>query len=74
MSMDNKLVHMANQIAGFFAAQGEARAVAGIGEHILKYWDPKMRSDFLALARKDDSGLDPLVRKAIPLVESGSKG
>ena len=28
MSPDEKLVYMANQIASFFAAQGETRAVA----------------------------------------------
>ncbi len=65
---DSRLVYMANQIAGFFAAQGEARAVAGIGDHIAKFWDPKMRSDLLALAKNGDSGLHPLVRKALPLI------
>jgi formate dehydrogenase subunit delta len=69
MSPDEKLIYMANQIAGFFKAQGEARAVAGIGDHINKFWDPKMRSDFLALAHADPAKLDPFVQKALPLVE-----
>ena len=69
MSPDEKLVYMANQIASFFAAQGETRAVAGIGDHIVKFWDPTMRSDFLRLAKQDDSKLNPLVRKALPLIE-----
>ncbi|HEY0303117.1 MAG TPA: formate dehydrogenase subunit delta [Rhizomicrobium sp.] len=69
MSTDDKLIYMANQIAKFFAAQGEARAVAGIGDHIRKFWDPGMRGDFLALARADSARLDPLVRKALPLIE-----
>jgi len=68
MSPDEKLVYMANQIAAFFAAQGEARAVAGIGDHIVKFWDPTMRSDFLRLAKQDDTKLNPLVRKALPLI------
>ncbi|MEI9886136.1 MAG: formate dehydrogenase subunit delta [Rhizomicrobium sp.] len=68
MSTDDKLIYMANQIAGFFAAQGEARAVAGIGDHIRKYWDPRMRGDFLKLARADTGKLNPLVHKALPLI------
>lgn len=72
MSPDEKLIYMANQIAGFFAAQGEARAVAGVGDHINKFWDPDMRSDFLALAKADAAGLHPLVRKALPLIATGT--
>ncbi len=69
MSPDEKLIYMANQIATFFSVQGEARAVAGIGDHILKFWDPTMRRDFLRLARQDGTSLNPLVRKALPLIE-----
>ena len=68
MSPDEKLIYMANQIATFFAAQGETRAVAGIGDHIMKFWDPVMRRDFLRLAKLDESKLNPLVRKALPLI------
>ena len=39
----DKLVVMANQIAKFFAVQGEARAVPQIADHIEKFWDPRMR-------------------------------
>ena len=70
MSPDEKLIYMANQIARFFAAQGETRAVAGIGDHINKFWDPGMRSDFLALARKDTAKLHPLVQKALSLIDN----
>ncbi len=51
------------------AAHCETRAGAGIGAHIRKFWDPRMRSDFLRLARQDDSKLNPLVRKALPLID-----
>lgn len=70
MSTDEKLIYMANQIAGFFAAQGEHRAVAGIGDHLRKFWDPAMRNELLRLAREDDSRLNHLVRKALPLIEA----
>ncbi|MEI9989212.1 MAG: formate dehydrogenase subunit delta [Rhizomicrobium sp.] len=68
MSPDENLIYMANQIATFFSTQGEARAVAGIGDHIQKFWDPRMRSDLLRLARQEDSKLNPLVQKALPLI------
>ena len=42
-----KLVTMANQIAAFFAAQGEERAVPQIAGHIEKFWiracEPRFR-------------------------------
>ena len=68
MSTDDKLIYMANQIAAFFKAQGEARAVAGIGDHINKFWDPQMRKEFLSVVETDASSLNPLVVKALPLI------
>ncbi|MBV8976799.1 MAG: formate dehydrogenase subunit delta [Alphaproteobacteria bacterium] len=68
MNTDEKLVMMANQIAQFFAAQGEARAVPAIADHIRKFWDPQMRSEFLALVPGAEAKLHPLVRKAVALI------
>jgi formate dehydrogenase subunit delta len=62
MSPD-KLVYMANQIGKFFASQGDDQAVAGIADHLQKYWDPRMRSAILD--HLDRGGLEPLVRQAI---------
>lgn len=73
MNTDEKLIYMANQIADFFAAQGEARAVPGIAEHIQKFWTPQMRKDILALAAKNDSGLKPYAKKAVPLIKVPAK-
>ena len=69
MHTDEKLVMMANQIAAFFAAQGEERAVPAIADHIRKFWDPEMRRKFLSLTARD---LHPLVRKALPLLTQPS--
>lgn len=68
MNTDEKLVYMANQIAAFFAAQGEARAVPAIADHIEKFWTPQMRRRFVSLAEKDDSALKPLAKKAVKLI------
>ena len=68
LSTDEKLVYMANQIADFFRAQGEAKAVPAIADHINKFWDPMMRVDFLDLAKNPDIKLREFVRKALPLI------
>jgi formate dehydrogenase subunit delta len=64
MSPD-RLIYMANQIGKFFQSQGDGRAVAGITEHIRKFWDPRMRSAILAHLDAGGAGLDPNVRSAI---------
>ena len=64
MSLE-KLVYMANQIGKFFAHQGDPRAVASIGDHLSKFWDPRMRAAIQAHAAAGGAGLDPLVRKAV---------
>ena len=43
-SHDGKLVMMANQIGKFFAPQKTVDPVAGIADHLEKFWDPRMRS------------------------------
>ena len=64
-SEPDKLVIMANQIARFFAAQGEARALPQIADHIEKFWDPRMRREISAHLASSGAGLDPLARSAI---------
>ena len=40
-----RIVHMANQIALYFAAYPQERAEAGVQEHLQKFWTPAMRRD-----------------------------
>jgi formate dehydrogenase subunit delta len=61
----DKLVMMANQIARFFAAQGEARAVPQIADHIEKFWDPRMRREIVEHVRRGGAGLEPLAKVAL---------
>ncbi len=42
------LVRMINQICEFFAAYPPDEAVAGVEEHLRKFWDPSMRTQLLA--------------------------
>jgi len=65
MSHDEKLVYMANQIAKYFASQGQAQAVFGTADHIKKFWDPRMRTAIFAHLEAGGAGLDPVARRAI---------
>jgi formate dehydrogenase subunit delta len=60
-----KLVYMANQIGKFFASQGEEKAVPLIADHLVKFWDPRMRKAILAHFDAGGAGLDPNVRAAV---------
>ena len=64
MSHD-KLAYMANQIGRFFESQKHDTAVAGIEDHILKVWAPRMRKAILAQLAEGSIQLDPLVRQAV---------
>ena len=64
MSHD-KLVYMANQIGKFFASQCPDKAVAGVAEHLAKFWDPRMRAAIMAHLDAGGVGLDPPVREAV---------
>lgn len=69
MKPDEKLAYMANQVAKFFAAQGEERAAKGVADHLQRFWNPDMRRDFLAAAAKDSSNLHPAVIAAVLLMQ-----
>ena len=65
-----KLTYMANQIGKFFVGQGEDKAVPLIADHLVKFWDPRMRKAIVAHLAAGGSGLDPAVRKAIASLPS----
>jgi formate dehydrogenase subunit delta len=64
MSHD-KLAYMANQIGRFFQSQKPDLAVAAIEDHMLKFWDPRMRRAILVRLADGSIELDPLVRQAV---------
>jgi len=66
MDLDNLIV-MANRIGQFFAAQPDRdEALAGIAEHVRKFWEPRMRSQLLAALDNDASAaLSDIVRAAL---------
>lgn len=64
-SHDAKLVMMANQIGKFFAPQKTIDPVAGITDHLEKFWDPRMRTAIIAHLGRGGAGLDPPVLEAV---------
>jgi formate dehydrogenase subunit delta len=61
-----RLVQMANDIGHFFAAEPQrADAVAGIANHIQRFWDPRMRRQILAHLQAGGAGLEELPRDAV---------
>jgi formate dehydrogenase subunit delta len=59
------LVKMANQIGDFFGSQKSIDRVAGIVEHIQKFWDPRMRANIVEHVSHGGAGLNPLPLEAI---------
>jgi formate dehydrogenase subunit delta len=61
---DDRLVHMANQIASFFASYPHDEAVAGIASHIEQFWERRMRDQFSAIIAEGGPGLISLALEA----------
>ena len=59
---------MIDQIALNFAAIGHVNAVAATADHIVKFWDPRMKAALLA---GDASTLSPIARGAVGLLAKG---
>ncbi len=60
------LVHMANQVAAFFASYPEAEAIEGTANHQKSFWDPRMRREIEAqLVDKAGTGLSHIALEAV---------
>jgi formate dehydrogenase subunit delta len=70
----DRLIAMANQIGRFFQAQGEAAVVAGVEDHLRKYWDPRMRREIVATLDRPGLGLAPAVREAVSRLRDTPNG
>lgn len=66
---EQTLLRMASQIATFFRSYPEEEAVSGIADHINRFWNRRMRTDFLAAFKPDDSRLDSRLAKALAQVK-----
>lgn len=61
----DRLVHMANQIADFFAAYPREEAIVGAADHLKKFWDPRMRRTILDHVQVGGAGLRDVALDAV---------
>ena len=59
-----QMIHMANQIAAFFAPYPHDEAVEGVRKHLLDFWEPRMRRQLMDHLAAGGEGLVPLAREA----------
>ena len=59
---------MANQIATFFHSKPREEGIAGVAEHINKFWEPRMRRHFFEIFDAGGEGLKPIVLEAAPQI------
>jgi formate dehydrogenase subunit delta len=59
------MVHMANQIAIFFASYPKEEAVAGVADHLQKFWEPRMRKQITEYVAHGGGGLHDLAVEAV---------
>lgn len=62
-----RLAEMANDIANFFAADPDREeAIAGMSDHLKKFWEPRMRRQIIAHLRDHGGeGMSELAREAV---------
>lgn len=61
MSTSEKLVRMANQIADFFHSKPREEGIAGVAEHINKFWEPRMRQQLFEMLEGGTENFNELV-------------
>ena len=59
------MVHNANQIALYFASFPREEAVEGVLDHIMKFWERRMKDQLLDYVGKGGTGLHELVLEAV---------
>ncbi|SDC13375.1 formate dehydrogenase subunit delta [Sphingomonas sp. YR710] len=75
MSNLERLVYMANQIARNFAATGDEAAARATADHIMAFWDPRMRAQLVDRLAAAPESLEPPARQAATILrDRGDRG
>jgi formate dehydrogenase subunit delta len=61
----NTMVHNANQIALFFAGYPREEAIAGVTDHLKKFWERRMKDQIVQYVAQGGSGLHELALEAV---------
>jgi formate dehydrogenase subunit delta len=59
------MIHKANQIALYFAGFPREEAIAGILDHIRRFWEGPMKDQLIDYVAHGGAGLDELVLEAV---------
>ena len=62
---EGKMVHLVNQIALFFQSYPQDEAVAGVADHIKRFWPVRMRQQLFDYVAGGGAGLHALVPPAV---------
>ena len=60
-----RMVHDANQIALYFASYPREEAIAGILDHLKKFWEKRMRQQIVDYVAHGGGGLHELAVEAV---------
>lgn len=63
-----KMVNMANQIAGFFNTQPDIDPAESVAKHLRDFWAPPMRAQLLAYVRDGGAGLNETALRASRMI------
>ena len=59
------MVHNANQIALYFAAYPHEEAVAGVADHLKRFWERRMLRQIVEYVNQGGNGLHALALEAV---------
>ncbi len=61
-----RLVTMANDIGNYFASEPDRDAgIAGVANHLVKFWDPRMRRQIVDHLASGGAGLSDIARAGV---------
>ncbi len=61
----DQMVHMANQIAVFFASYPREEAIEGVADHLKKFWERRMLEQAFQYVGEGGSGLHEIAVEAL---------
>jgi formate dehydrogenase subunit delta len=68
-----RLVAMANDIAAFFDSDPDKNAAAeGVRNHLVKFWEPRMRREIQAHVERGGTGLSATAREGVRRLQTAA--
>jgi formate dehydrogenase subunit delta len=61
----DRMIHRANQIALYFSSYPHDEAVAGVLDHLKKFWERRMRDEIVVYVAHGGKGLHELALEAV---------